>query len=434
MTTVNVVATGAQGGGGVLNGSPNSPVGAGGLGALVTASLSVSSQETLTIVVGGAGSNGEGGQGGFGGGGHGGQSGSGCAGGGGGGASAVSGSGGAVVAGGGGGGGVGTGSGGGAGGQDGTAGGSPPGVPAGAAGGQGGAGGAYDAGTNAPAAVNGGGGGQAAQSALGAGGTGGAISAPWDCSGAGGGGGAVGGGGGAAGQSSMAGGGGGGSSAAPTGSNIAVASNVAANGAVIITWGGPDPAPGAEAVVPAQPDVSIRAGDTGPFVGSGQLPPSPQEVTSFLGPAEEARFEVRITNRGTQTDTFHISGTASQNGFTARHLEGGNDVTAAVNAGTHTTPSLSPGATHTLVLAVRAPPASDRATARFAVRATAASDARGFDEVVASAKRGTAPLARTGARTWQVVTYAAAALGAGFVLWVLAVRPDRFRRRFPTRR
>ncbi|MGH9277465.1 MAG: hypothetical protein ACRD12_05075, partial [Acidimicrobiales bacterium] len=177
----------------------------------------------------------------------------------------------------------------------------------------------------------------------------------------------------------------------------------------------------------AQPELSARPVGGGSFSGS--------DISASLAPDEEARFEIQIANRGPESDRFRLTGSASHDGFAARFLDGGSDITSAVNAGAHLTPSLAAGAAYTVVLAVRAPPApSGGAATSFAVRATAENDARGTDEIVVSlSKRTTTPLARTGAGTRPVVMYAAVALGAGLVLWLLGVAPATGRRRNSSR-
>ncbi len=255
---------------------------------------------------------------------------------------------------------------------------------------------------------------------------GGSTSINHGYAGGGGGGGLFGGGGGAGTQTPAAsdsggGGGGGGGSSYVQGSlsspsfslNSPTTSGYGGNGSIQVN--AYDSTPG--------PDAKIRVGDTGPYTGVGELAPSPQEQTAEVPSGGTATFEVAVDNHLPSGARFKVNGTASQQGFTATYSDGANDVTSAVTGGTYTTPALAPGATHKLVLAVKAPP-SGRTTATFVVRFTAEADANRFDEVRAKVSGGHA-LVRTGSSSATIAMFGAFLLAVGVTVWLLARRRPR---------
>ncbi|MEA2704736.1 MAG: Glycine rich protein [Actinomycetota bacterium] len=263
-----------------------------------------------------------------------------------------------------------------------------------------------------------------------AGASGGDTSSTHGYAGGGGGGGLFGGGGGAGAQTPAAndsgggGGGGGGSSyVAPSLTNPAFSLNsptstgFGGNGSIQVIAYGSTPGP----------DAKIRVGDTGPYTGAGQLAPTPQEQTAEVPPGGTATFEVAVDNHLPSAARFKVTGTASQQGFIASYRDGTNDVTNAVTAAAYTTPSLAPGATHKLVLAVKAPP-SGRNTATFVVRFSAETDLNRFDEVQAKVSGGSA-LVRTGSSSAALATLGAFLFAVGLTVWLLArSRPRRWGR------
>jgi hypothetical protein len=364
VSAVSIVAGGAQGGTATLNQRAYGP-NAGGAGALVSASTPVSAGDTFQVTVGGQGESVSldqpggsppAGTGGFNGGGNGGGSEM-LPGAGGGGATTVAGSPATVIAGGGGGGGLATeaggGANGGAGGQDGGTGAAPTtGPPEGPTGGAGGgAGGAAGLGldfsgpagagtTGTPGAGGGGGSGQ--------------------CGGGGGGGAGTTGGGGGGGDTanentpgvpnncvvelpdSVAAGGGGGSSSGP--SLVADPAGNPGNGLAIIAY--------ATTPAPVPPDAQIRVGDSGPFNGVREFPPTPQSATASVDAGGTTSFQVRIENAGQAEGSFTVRAGPTDRA-TVRFLDGDNDVTDTVGDGSYVTPRLTPSAWHDLTLVVR---------------------------------------------------------------------------------
>jgi hypothetical protein len=377
VTEITVDAYGAQGG-------DSEHVALGGLGGRATAPIVVTPGETLTVVVGGAGSitpnpSPAPAAGGFNGGGDAGGQGVGSGGG----ASDVR-QGGAsvahrvVVAGGGGGGAffnnvVAT---------------------------NGGAGGGTNGGTGVTSTAPGGGGGGGTQSGGGGGGagtSGNAVGEAGDTDGAGeggdggtqpdgtsagnfggggGGGGLYGGGGGGRGTAGIGGGGGGGSGFTPDGSGMTNGVR-AGDGYVTLTYD-----------VELQPDAEVALG-TGPFAGSGVINATgtDQAARARLRLLHTATFTVRVRNAGGADDAFLIAAPAGNLGFRVRYFDGSADVTAAVVAGTHATGTLEPGGADVLTVRVRATLlAFFFRRIDLPVRATSTGDTAALDVVLAEAR------------------------------------------------
>ena len=95
----------------------------------------------------------------------------------------------------------------------------------------------------------------------------------------------------------------------------------------------------------ATPDASIAKSATGPFVGDmivSSTPTSSQTVTRTVVAGQTYSYKVRITNRGGTPDSFKVSATSSGSAsMSVQFMKNTTDITAAVNAGTYTTPSLS---------------------------------------------------------------------------------------------
>jgi hypothetical protein len=133
-----------------------------------------------------------------------------------------------------------------------------------------------------------------------------------------------------------------------------------------------------------RPDAEIRAAK-GTFVGQDSYQPSDQRVTSKLKRDKKSvAFEVRITNRGDNTDGMTVVGTPRSPQFKVAYLDGGKNVTAAVIAGNYQTGALKPGESVTLTVKVTrlkgAKPGSKRT---FEIRAVSA-HAKSKDDTVAA--------------------------------------------------
>ncbi len=115
----------------------------------------------------------------------------------------------------------------------------------------------------------------------------------------------------------------------------------------------------------AKPDGLIRLG-AGAFVGNDiyNATGAGQSRTRSAAKGKTMTFGISIQNDGNGADSFTVKAAgAVARAFTVKYFQGTTDVTAAVVAGSCTTPALAPGATCLI-------------TAKVAVRSTAASGSK----------------------------------------------------------
>ncbi len=114
----------------------------------------------------------------------------------------------------------------------------------------------------------------------------------------------------------------------------------------------------AVAVVPCRPDAEIAASRTAPFVGDGvyrNIPGGAQLGAARVGARQTAVFPVRIGNDGEVAADVRLGGvTSGASRFTVAVHRAGQDITAAVLAGTYVIEDLAPGATVTVQVRVTA--------------------------------------------------------------------------------
>lgn len=114
----------------------------------------------------------------------------------------------------------------------------------------------------------------------------------------------------------------------------------------------------AVAVVPCRPDAEIAASRAAPFVGDGvylSAPGGAQLGAARVGARETAVFPVRIGNDGEVPADVRVGAQGSGAArFTVAVRRDGNDITAAVLAGTYVVEDLAPGATVTVQVRVTA--------------------------------------------------------------------------------
>jgi hypothetical protein len=106
-----------------------------------------------------------------------------------------------------------------------------------------------------------------------------------------------------------------------------------------------------------RPDVAVAQTEIGPYKGDNKyaIGPTKRQTSKRLGvlPDTEYQFYARIQNDGKQADTLTVKGEiAGPASMSSTIWAGTTDVTAAVLAGTYTTPSLAKGASVTLTLRV----------------------------------------------------------------------------------
>lgn len=118
------------------------------------------------------------------------------------------------------------------------------------------------------------------------------------------------------------------------------------------------PSPVAVAVVPCRPDAEIAAARTAPFVGDGVYlgaPSAAQLASARIGARATAVFPVRVGNDGEVAADVRVGAVGSgASRFSVTIRRSGQDVTAAVLAGTYVVEDLAPGATATLQVRVTA--------------------------------------------------------------------------------
>jgi hypothetical protein len=95
-----------------------------------------------------------------------------------------------------------------------------------------------------------------------------------------------------------------------------------------------------DALVKLSTAAALLGGDVWNLTGLGQ------SASSTAAPGVTRTFKVRIENDGSTLDAYTVRGPGASPGFTVRYLRGASgtvDITAAVLAGTFTTPSLARG-------------------------------------------------------------------------------------------
>jgi hypothetical protein len=143
------------------------------------------------------------------------------------------------------------------------------------------------------------------------------------------------------------------------------------------------------AVGPHQPDGVIRRQARGPWIGNLRYNTDGAGQTVVLTgrPTRVLNALVRFQDDGIEADTFTIRGAGNTGSFRVRYFRGSQDVSAAVKAGTYTTPELQPGRYAPLrveILVKRI--AAAGAEQRIRVTATSVAEHGRADTVVAVAR------------------------------------------------
>jgi hypothetical protein len=135
------------------------------------------------------------------------------------------------------------------------------------------------------------------------------------------------------------------------------------------------------------PDAQVRR-HHGRFVGVGVYGPAKhQRATLRTSSYAGKRFQLRIVNRGAQSDRMTVTGVGGNRFGTVRFFAGRRDVTRQVLNGSYRTPTLAPGAAATLTVELRrlrSAPADTHLTSR--IRVLSAGDSS-RDDAVAVALR-----------------------------------------------
>lgn len=104
----------------------------------------------------------------------------------------------------------------------------------------------------------------------------------------------------------------------------------------------------------AKPDARVKKGKKGPLVGNNIYGSSAQQTVK--GAAKEKKsvtYRLSVQNDATFADSMQVKGQGSKKGYTVRYTDsGGNNITAAVVAGTYRTANLAPGRTATITVKV----------------------------------------------------------------------------------
>lgn len=138
-----------------------------------------------------------------------------------------------------------------------------------------------------------------------------------------------------------------------------------------------------------RPDAKIRRG-TGVMVGNDVYNTTgvSQTRTASVGAGGSATFTVKFQNDGNTDDDFVIQGPASTTRFTVTYWVAGVDVTRRVTRGTYRFESVSPGASRTMTVTVKATAAAPRSSVFTAkVKVTSDVDATRQDAVKAVVTR-----------------------------------------------
>jgi hypothetical protein len=138
-----------------------------------------------------------------------------------------------------------------------------------------------------------------------------------------------------------------------------------------------------------QPDGVLRRRARGPWVGNQRYTAdgTGQRIVLTGRRGQVLTTLVRFQDDGTEADAFRIRGSRNSAAFQVRYLRGDRDVTAAIKAGTFTTPELAPGAYFPLRVEVTvkrsAPPG---ATQPVRLTATSVAEPAHSDSVVTVAR------------------------------------------------
>jgi hypothetical protein len=138
-----------------------------------------------------------------------------------------------------------------------------------------------------------------------------------------------------------------------------------------------------------QPDGVIRRQARGPWIGNRRYDSDGAGQTVVLNgrPGHTLTALVRFQDDGTDPDRFTVRGSRNSGAFQVRYFRGGQDVSAAVKAGTYTTPQVGPGGYHALRVEMTVKrAAAPGAQQRVRVTATSTADASRADTVVAVAR------------------------------------------------
>jgi uncharacterized membrane protein len=127
-------------------------------------------------------------------------------------------------------------------------------------------------------------------------------------------------------------------------------------------------------VVLARPDGRIKKGASGRLLGNDIYNTATgQTVTGSAARNRSVTYVVSVQNDGRVADRFRLRGVGSNRSFTVRYTNAsGTNITAAMTAGTFTTPVLAPGAaiTVTVTVTASAPPGASRVGTLTATSAT----------------------------------------------------------------
>ncbi|CAN5786033.1 hypothetical protein BH24CHL8_BH24CHL8_08900 [soil metagenome] len=78
-----------------------------------------------------------------------------------------------------------------------------------------------------------------------------------------------------------------------------------------------------------------------------------QKKTGSAPVGSTITFGISMQNDGSAADSFRVLAAGSTTAYNVKYKVGATDVTTAVVAGTHQTPSLAPGATHLITVKVK---------------------------------------------------------------------------------
>jgi hypothetical protein len=104
-----------------------------------------------------------------------------------------------------------------------------------------------------------------------------------------------------------------------------------------------------------RPDVLVRTLTRARYGGGNVYSPDGlgQTVQGVAGPSQATGFWMRVENDGRATDSFRLRGSPPRRGWTVRWYAGGQDVTAAMQAGTYRVDDLAPGESRLVRVVVR---------------------------------------------------------------------------------
>jgi murein DD-endopeptidase MepM/ murein hydrolase activator NlpD len=141
------------------------------------------------------------------------------------------------------------------------------------------------------------------------------------------------------------------------------------------SWG---PSPGGGS---ARPDLAIRTGASGAFVGGG-VHGAGQTVKVRVVPGTTVRFTIRLRNGGSATGSFQLHAGSGEPGVSAAYSAAGLDITNAITAGTYEVDELPAGGARLLRLELSvAPTALGGRTVTVATTAVSLVDPSLSDEV-----------------------------------------------------